>query len=170
MLQGWLADVSILQAVVVIGAFAAVVTFIFKAWPWVSRVKDFIDDLIGEPARPGVPARPGMMARLAAQEDAIEEVREAAQTAAYHSKPNGGESAFDSLMRELAVMSEQLSAQSTQLITHGLQWQQHLRQAAARDSAIAETRDALTATTNALEEVQASVAYLAENLPTPDDD
>lgn len=163
MLQGWLADVSILQAVVVIGAFAAVFSFLWKAWPWFGRVKDFVDDLIGETARAGVEARPGLMERM-------RNVEALASSAAYNSKPNGGASAFDKLMQELGVVSEQLAAQSTQLVTHSLQWQQHLRQAAARDEAIAETREQAAAMTAALEEVQASVAYLAENLPKPDDD
>lgn len=40
-----------------------------KAWGWVGprvrRLGHLIDDLAGEPGRPGVPARPGVMERIA---------------------------------------------------------------------------------------------------------
>lgn len=90
------------------GAAVAAVLFGRKAWPWLSRLKDFIDDLMGEPARPGVQARPGVMERLAAQEietkrnrNELATVKALAESAEYHSRPNGGGSAYDHLMAEV---------------------------------------------------------------------
>lgn len=35
-----------------------------KLWPLLKKLSDFLDDVAGEPARPGVPARPGLMERV----------------------------------------------------------------------------------------------------------
>lgn len=51
----------------------------FKAWPAVRKVSHFIDDLTGEPARPGFPARPGLMERMASLEETQEAIRHQVQ-------------------------------------------------------------------------------------------
>lgn len=46
-----------------------------KAWRGLRSIGYLVDDLRGEPARPGVPARPGLMDRLAQVETDISRVR-----------------------------------------------------------------------------------------------
>ncbi len=41
-----------------------------STWRFLHRVMNFLDDVGGEPARPGVPARPGLMERMANVEQA----------------------------------------------------------------------------------------------------
>jgi len=74
---------------------AAVTGLIGGAWaavrrlaPVVRRVVHLVDDLAGEPARPGVAARPGVMERLAELEVRTAELA-----------PNGGESIKDKINR-----------------------------------------------------------------------
>lgn len=45
-------------------AIALVWGVIRKLWPVVKKLADFLDDVAGEPARPGVPARAGLMERV----------------------------------------------------------------------------------------------------------
>lgn len=59
--------------------------------PFVRRVVHLVDDLVGEPGRPGHPARPGLMERIATLE------ARAADTQ-YQVQPNGGGSAYDRLL------------------------------------------------------------------------
>lgn len=125
-------------------AAGALIVAARKAWPWLSRVKDFIDDLMGEPERPGVPARPGVMARLAAHEGEmvtlrveVTSVRALAESAEYHSKPNGGGSAYDLLMAEVRSLRGDFGT--------------HLEQAARRDER--------------LDRLETAVGNLAEALP-----
>lgn len=43
-----------------------VVGWIFsKIWPQIQKLSRFLDDVTGEPERPGIPSRPGIMERLA---------------------------------------------------------------------------------------------------------
>lgn len=43
---------------------ALIAGVIKKLWPVVKKLADFLDDVAGEPARPGVPARAGLMERV----------------------------------------------------------------------------------------------------------
>ena len=54
---------------------AALAWFFKKVLPIVRRVTHFLDDVLGEPARPGFEARPGLMERMAIQEADIREVK-----------------------------------------------------------------------------------------------
>lgn len=105
----FLADVTLADAARWAAAAAALVVVVRKVWPWLSRLKDFLDDLMGEPERPGVPARPGVMTRLAQHEVDIAEIRVAAQQAAHHSQPNGGSSAYDQLIGEVRSARKELA-------------------------------------------------------------
>lgn len=49
-------------AIVIVAAVAMVAV---KLWPLFRKLGHFLDDVAGEPARPGVEARPGLMERLA---------------------------------------------------------------------------------------------------------
>lgn len=46
-------------------AIAVVALVVVKLWPLLRKLGHFLDDVAGEPARPGVEARPGLMERLA---------------------------------------------------------------------------------------------------------
>lgn len=126
-----LADISVAQVVFWFGMVGVLVGTVMKAWPWLARLKDFFDDMMGEPARPGVPARPGMMARLATNEAAtqdaavaasqaatdaktaavaLDEIRTLVRSTEYHSKPNGGRSAHDALMSQIVGLRDDLAA------------------------------------------------------------
>lgn len=48
-----------------LAALALVVLVVVKIWPLLRKLGHFLDDVAGEPARPGVAARPGLMERLA---------------------------------------------------------------------------------------------------------
>lgn len=45
--------------------FGAVVWLVKVAWPFLQKISHFVDDVAGEPDRPGVPGRPGLMERVA---------------------------------------------------------------------------------------------------------
>lgn len=47
----------------------------FRIFPWMRKIMHFIDDVAGEPERPGVPARPGLMERVTTIESSLEQVR-----------------------------------------------------------------------------------------------
>lgn len=49
----------------VIGMLIGAVIWLIKVfWPFVRKVSHFVDDVAGEPDRPGVPGRPGLMERV----------------------------------------------------------------------------------------------------------
>lgn len=69
--------------------------------PFLKKVIDFIDDVTGEPARPGVAARPGLMERLGTVETVLAQVK-------HEVLPNTGTSARDAIDRtEKAVTAVQ---------------------------------------------------------------
>lgn len=72
----------------------AVVTTVMKVWPIVRKLTSIINDMAGEPPRPGFDGRPGIMERL-------QKVESDASDAAYHVKPNHGSSAHDDLKTQL---------------------------------------------------------------------
>ena len=72
----------------------AVVTTVMKVWPIVRKLTSIINDMAGEPPRPGFDGRPGIMERL-------QKVEYAAYDAAYHVKPNHGESSHDYTRKQL---------------------------------------------------------------------
>lgn len=77
----WLADN---WALVVMGV-GALGFLVVKVWPVVRKFVHLIDDLTGEPDRPGVPGRPGVMDRLAQVEHEL--------------KPNSGTTIKDAVNR-----------------------------------------------------------------------
>lgn len=86
-----------------LGALGWLVT---KAWRGLRGLGNLIDDLTGEPARPGVPARPGIMDRLAGVEASmakgraeIAEVRDEVVTVRAEVTHNGGGSLKDAVVR-----------------------------------------------------------------------
>lgn len=65
-------DLTIAQGLTWIAALVAFVLLVVKIWPLLASFKDFMDDVKGEAARPGVPARPGLMERISRMEDRSE--------------------------------------------------------------------------------------------------
>jgi hypothetical protein len=76
--------------VIIAGALA-----IKKMAPGIRRVVHLVDDLTGEPERPGVPGRPGVMERLHQLDARTAEL-----------SPNGGESIKDRVTRIDTRMTE----------------------------------------------------------------
>ncbi|MFF3029156.1 hypothetical protein [Microbacterium sp. NPDC057944] len=63
-IQAFLEGLSV-WTVIAWGAAAALVWGVVrKVWPLLKKLADFLDDVMGEEARPGVPARLGLMERV----------------------------------------------------------------------------------------------------------
>ena len=90
---------------VVIGLLFGAVMWLAKVvWPVVRKLNHFVDDVVGEPDRPGVPGRPGLMERVAHIEHEV--------------KTNHGSSLKDAVKRVEEVQArqgEQMDAQSDKL-------------------------------------------------------
>ncbi|WP_156759573.1 hypothetical protein [Microbacterium karelineae] len=76
-----------------LAVLAGVVWLGVKALPIVRKVGHLVDDLAGEPARPGVPARPGLMQRMETVEHQTREIR-------HEVFPNSGQSLRDEVNRQ----------------------------------------------------------------------
>jgi len=62
--QAFLEGISVWTVVAWGGVLALTWGVVRKVWPLLKRLADFLDDVMGEPARPGVPARLGLMERV----------------------------------------------------------------------------------------------------------
>lgn len=78
------------------------------AHPTMKALQNIADDLRGEEARPGVPARPGVMERMAALEETTQQIKASVQ-------PNGGNSDYDVVLREVRTIGVQVEALETVL-------------------------------------------------------
>src|SRR5690242_12046728 len=89
---------TVLFLIALATAIIAVLTWVKKKVSWVIKklepISQMVEDWNGIPDRPGIPGRPSVM-------ESIEEIRDTAQQALYHSKPNGGNSAYDHLSKKL---------------------------------------------------------------------
>ncbi|MDI3330122.1 MAG: hypothetical protein QJR09_05215 [Micrococcus sp.] len=69
-------DPVVIAATGVVLALAAVVAWLaLKLWPALRKFSRFVDDVAGEPARPGFPAVPGLMERVRSLEDRLGKVQ-----------------------------------------------------------------------------------------------
>lgn len=59
-----------------LGGIIALAGVVWKIMPNLRRISHFLDDLMGEAARPGVPASPGILERLADVEARLGKVEE----------------------------------------------------------------------------------------------
>lgn len=67
----WLSDlISVAPWLAAIGALIWVAV---KVFPFLRKINHFVDDVAGEPARPGFEARPGLMERLSVVEEKQDE-------------------------------------------------------------------------------------------------
>lgn len=92
-------DITLVQGVSWIIALVAFTLLAIRGWKLLGSAKDFMDDVKGEPARPGVPARPGLMERVGAIETGLSEVR-------HEVLPNTGTSLNDSARRTESAVND----------------------------------------------------------------
>lgn len=113
--QAFLEGVSVWTVIAWAVFIALVVGVVRKLWPLLKKLTDFLDDVAGEDARPGVPARAGLMERV--------------QRIEHELFPNSGKSLRDQTNRmeqklnsdnvRIGALSDQLEehiTQSTQII------------------------------------------------------
>lgn len=94
-LPEWFTTDAILFFIAVLSAIAGVIAWFRKTIaPTLKELRYITEDWKGVPDRPGVVGRPGVM-------QSIEDIRKIASEALYHSKPNGGNSAYDHLSKKV---------------------------------------------------------------------
>lgn len=98
-LQAFLSDVTLWDVFMWLACIGAV----FAAFKWVipfaRKIIHFVDDVAGEPARPGIPARPGLMERLSTVEAKQDEQTAALEVVRHEVTTNHGSSLKDSVKR-----------------------------------------------------------------------
>ncbi len=93
----WISDLILLApwaAVIFALAWLA-----WKVWPVARKLSHFVDDVAGEPARPGFPARPGLMERLQTVESKQDSLTAAVAVVQHEVTTNHGSSLKDSVKR-----------------------------------------------------------------------
>lgn len=69
-------DAITIGALTGLGALLTAIAWtVRKLWPGVRKLNHFVDDVMGEPARPGVPARAGLVERMANLEQDLRVVK-----------------------------------------------------------------------------------------------
>lgn len=133
-LEGYIPQ--LLGVLVVLVVLARTTHFLItRSWPWFIRFKDFMDDLIGEPERPGHDAKPGIMVRLRAAEQTQQSQGELLRAVNYQLNPNGGGSALDKLTQQITGVANEVASISELMLGH-------FNDAAERDNRI-DTNQAL---------------------------
>ena len=102
--QGFLEGVSVWTFIMWGGAIALLAGVIKKVWPLLKKLSDFLDDVAGEPARPGVPARAGLMERV--------------QRIEHELFPNSGKSLRDQTNRMEEKLDDQIGELKNDLAAH----------------------------------------------------
>lgn len=80
-----------------VAAIAVLAWVGFKIFPSLRKIMHFIDDVAGEPARPGVDARPGLMERVTSIELKQDEQADALEVVRHEVTTNHGSSLKDSV-------------------------------------------------------------------------
>lgn len=93
-------DLTVLGGV--LGALGLLWRLARRIWPVLRKLTHFVDDLVGEPDRPGVPGRPGVMARLAAIEAHGQQTDRRLDGIEHELKPNSGRSLHDQVTKAAA--------------------------------------------------------------------
>lgn len=70
-MPGWIID--LIPVTPWLAAIGVLIWVAVKVFPFLRKLTHFIDDVVGEPARPGVEARPGLMERLSVVEEKQDE-------------------------------------------------------------------------------------------------
>lgn len=95
-------ELTLSQLVALIGVVGALLGVVKWVVPFVVKVVHFIDDAMGEKARPGVAARPGMLSRMASLEERVSKLDDIL----HELKPNGGASLADAIRRIEAQLDQ----------------------------------------------------------------
>lgn len=94
-----------------LAALGLVMWALVRAWPHVRKAMHFVDDVVGEPERPGHPPRAGLMEMVAKLQHEV--------------MPNTGTSLRDGVDRteeHIAILTEQL-ADLTKTVDQAIAWQ-----------------------------------------------
>lgn len=92
-------SVSVWELGMWIAVLLGVAGLAIKGWPYLKKFIDFIDDVAGEPARPGTPARPGLMERMLTFESKQAQIKDKLDTVHHELFPNSGKSLRDQTNR-----------------------------------------------------------------------
>lgn len=98
MIPEWLTD--LMSVAPWLAAIGVLVWVGFKVAPFVLKLVHFIDDVAGEPARPGVDARPGLMERLQMVEEKQDDLTASVKVVQHEVTTNHGSSLKDSMKRQ----------------------------------------------------------------------
>lgn len=110
-LQDFLAGVTLLDLITWLTVLAGVFAALKWVVPFARKVSHFIDDVAGEPARPGVPARPGLMERVTSIETTQVAHGESIEIVRHELFPNSGKSMRDQTNR----MEQKLNADNDRI-------------------------------------------------------
>ncbi|WP_295034582.1 hypothetical protein [uncultured Microbacterium sp.] len=92
-------DITVAQAITWFLALVAFTLLAIRGWKLLGSLKDFMDDVKGEPARPGVAARPGLMERVGTIETKVDAVSTSLSEVRHEVLPNTGTSLRDAADR-----------------------------------------------------------------------
>lgn len=93
----WISDLILLAPWA--AAILALAWLAWKVWPVARKISHFIDDVAGEPSRPGFDARPGLMERMQIFEEKQDELTAAVAVVQHEVTTNHGSSLKDSVKR-----------------------------------------------------------------------
>lgn len=93
-----------------LAAIAALVWVAVKVWPFLRKISHFIDDVAGEPARPGFEARPGLMERLGTVETKQDEQGAVLEVVQHEVTTNHGSSLKDAVKKLEKKLDEHLES------------------------------------------------------------
>lgn len=82
-----------------LAAIAVIIWVGVKVWPYLRKLSHFIDDVAGEPARPGIPARQGLMERLSTVEQKQDEQGAVLEVVQHEVTTNHGSSLKDAVKK-----------------------------------------------------------------------
>lgn len=108
-----LEGVDVWTVVLWIGLLVAVFFILWRGFPWLRRFVAFVNDVSGEPARPGREALPGIMERIARIEETqhhnaevTQDISNKVNTVHHEVFPNSGKSLRDQTNRIEAKVSK----------------------------------------------------------------
>ena len=102
------ADLTIVQGLSGLLVLIAFLLLVLRGWRLLGRLKDYMDDVKGEPPRPGVQERPGLMVRIARTEEKVNELSTSLAEVRHEVSPNTGTSLND-VVRRTEMKVDELS-------------------------------------------------------------
>ncbi len=93
-----------------LAAIAVLVWVAVKVWPFLRKISHFIDDVAGEPARPGFEARPGLMERVSTIETKQDEQGAVLEVVQHEVTTNHGSSLKDAVKKLEKKFDENLES------------------------------------------------------------